>query len=104
VLRFEKIARKNQRAHSVRVAGAQALPDDTADRQPAESEAINAQVVGTNRSATNQNLCRQEKTVGSHMVYTRCATQQEIDDARDGTRLFLEKPKICSGQGCGADE
>jgi hypothetical protein len=67
-------------------------------------EKINAQVVGTNRSATNQNLCRQEKTVGSHMVYTRCATQQEIDDARDGTRLFLEKPKICSGQGCGADE
>jgi hypothetical protein len=64
-------------------------------------EKINAQIVGSNRAAADQNVCWREKTIGSKFDNTRCATQQEIDEAREGARLFLEKPKICSGPGCG---
>ena len=64
-------------------------------------EKINAQIVGTNRSAADQNVCWREKTSGTRMNVTRCGTQQEIDDAREGAQRFLLKPKICSGPGCG---
>ena len=38
---------------------------------------------------------------GSKLQATRCGTQQEIDEAREGARGFMLKPKICSGPGCG---
>lgn len=65
-------------------------------------ERINTQIVNTNASRGNQEVCWREKTVGSKMEVTRCGTQSEIDDARDGARGFLLKPKICIPPGCGA--
>ena len=65
-------------------------------------ETINAQFVGTNRAGADQQVCWRETTVGSKMKATRCGTQQEIDDAREGARGFLLKPKICVPPGCGA--
>ena len=65
-------------------------------------EKINAQFVGTNRAAADQNVCWREKTTGSRMQVTRCGTQQEIEDAREGARGFLLKPKVCEPPGCGA--
>lgn len=64
-------------------------------------ERINAQIVNTNAAAANQEVCWREKTTGSKMESTRCGTQQEIDQAREGARGFLEKPKICVPPGCG---
>lgn len=64
-------------------------------------ERINAQLVGTNAASADQNVCWREKTTGTKMNATRCGTQQEIDQAREGARGFLEKPKICSGSSCG---
>lgn len=64
-------------------------------------ERINAQLVGTNAASADQNVCWREKTTGTKMNTTRCGTQQEIDQAREGARGFLLKPKICSGPGCG---
>jgi len=65
-------------------------------------ERINAQLVGTNAARANQEVCWRERTVGSKMQVTRCGTQQEIDEAREGARGFLDKPKICVPPGCGA--
>ncbi len=64
-------------------------------------ERINAQIVGTHSAAADQEVCWREKTIDSKMNNTRCGTQQEIDQAREGARGFLLKPKICSGPGCG---
>ena len=65
-------------------------------------ERINAQLVGTSAARANQEVCWRERTVGSKMQVTRCGTQQEIDEAREGARGFLDKPKICVPPGCGA--
>lgn len=64
-------------------------------------ERINAELVNTNAARANQEVCWREHTTGSKMRATRCGTQQEIDEAREGARGFLLKPKICSGPGCG---
>lgn len=65
-------------------------------------ERINAQLVNTNAARANQEVCWRERMVGSKMQVTRCGTQQEIDQAREGARGFLDKPKICVPPGCGA--
>ena len=65
-------------------------------------ERINAQIVNTSAARANQDVCWREKTTGSKTQSTRCGTQQEIDQAREGARGFLEKPKICMPPGCGA--
>jgi hypothetical protein len=64
-------------------------------------EKINAQLLGTNRAAADQNVCWREKTSGTRLHVTRCGTQEEIDDAREGAQRFLLKPKICEPPGCG---
>ena len=65
-------------------------------------ERINAQLIDTNSARANQEVCWREKTTGSKMQVTRCGTQQEIDDAREGARGFLQRPKICVPPGCGS--
>ena len=65
-------------------------------------ERINAQLVNTNAARANQEVCWRERMVGSKMQVTRCGSQQEIDQAREGARGFMEKPKICVPPGCGA--
>lgn len=63
-------------------------------------EKINAQVVGTHAASGDKNVCWREKTTGSKTTSTRCGTQDEIDQAREGARGMLERPKICEGS-CG---
>jgi len=65
-------------------------------------ERINAQFVNTNAARAGQEVCWREKMTGSKLQVTRCGTQQEIDQAREGARGFLDKPKICVPPGCGA--
>jgi len=65
-------------------------------------ERINAELVNTNAARANQEVCWREHMVGSKMQVTRCGTQQEIDQAREGARGFMLKPKICMPPGCGA--
>lgn len=65
-------------------------------------EKINAQLVNTNSAKANQEVCWRERTTGSKMQVTRCGTQQEIDQAREGARGFMERPKICVPPGCGS--
>lgn len=64
-------------------------------------ERINAQVVNTNAARNNQQVCWREHKTGSKTTTTRCGTQQEIDEAREGARGYLEKPKVCTPPGCG---
>lgn len=64
-------------------------------------ERINAQLVGTSAASANQEVCWREKMVGSKMQVTRCASQQELDQTREGARGFLERPRICVPPGCG---
>ncbi|MGH8077537.1 MAG: hypothetical protein ACREPE_09470 [Lysobacter sp.] len=65
-------------------------------------EKINAELVNTNAARANQDVCWREQMTGSKMQVTRCGTQQEIDQAREGARGFMDKPKICVPPGCGA--
>ena len=65
-------------------------------------ERINAEFVNTNAARANQEVCWREHTTGSKMRATRCGTQQEIDEVREGARGFMLKPKICMPPGCGA--
>ena len=64
-------------------------------------ERINAQLVGTTAAGANQEVCWREKMVGSKLHVTRCASQQELDQTREGARGFLGRPRICVPPGCG---
>ena len=57
--------------------------------------------VGTRVAQENRDVCWTEAKSGSKLKVTRCGTQEEIDEARRGARAWMEKPKICSGPGCG---
>ncbi len=77
------------------------LPIDEKVRVENALERINAQLVNTNTARANQNVCWRERKTGSKMDVTRCGTQQEIDEAREGARGFMDRPKICVPPGCG---
>lgn len=64
-------------------------------------ERINAQLVNTNAAGAKQEVCWREKMLGSKLHVTRCASQQELDETREGARGFLDRPKICVPPGCG---
>jgi hypothetical protein len=78
------------------------MPIDDKVRLENALERINAQLVDTNSARANQEVCWREKTTGSNLPVTRCGSQQEIDDAREGARGYLQRPKVCSGPDCGA--
>lgn len=65
-------------------------------------ETINAQIVNTTAGRSDQNVCWREQTTGSKTKTTRCGTQREIDEAREGARGYLERPKVCVPPGCGS--
>ena len=65
-------------------------------------ERINALVVNTRKSAGAKQTCWREKKLGSKTTITRCATQSELDAAREGGRGWMERPKVCIPPGCGA--
>lgn len=64
-------------------------------------ERINAQVVNTRAASDKQNVCWRERMSGTTMKKTRCGTQAEMREAREGARDFLEKGKVCVPPGCG---
>jgi hypothetical protein len=64
-------------------------------------ERINAQVKGGDRAARDaQEVCWQERRTGSTRKSTRCGTEAERDQIREGARLWMEKPSICVPPGC----
>lgn len=64
-------------------------------------ERINAQVVNTRSASDDQKVCWRERVSGTTLKKTRCGTQAEMREAREGARDFLEKGKICTPPGCG---
>ncbi|MFC5578681.1 hypothetical protein ACFPOA_11765 [Lysobacter niabensis] len=65
-------------------------------------ELINAEVVDTRVAGDDQNVCWRERASGTHMKVTRCGTKQEMREAREGARDYLDRPKTC-GADCGAN-
>lgn len=63
-------------------------------------ERINAQVVGTRAARDEQEVCWREAKSGSTVKVTRCGSQAERDQAREGARAWMEKPKVCIPPGC----
>lgn len=65
-------------------------------------ERINALIVNTRAAGNDQNVCWRERVSGSKMKTTRCGTEAERREAREGARDFMEKPRVCVPPGCGA--
>ena len=66
-------------------------------------EQINAQIKGGGHAAIGeQEVCWRERKSGSTVKVTRCGTQAERDQVRQGARDWMEKPKICVPPGCGS--
>lgn len=63
-------------------------------------ERINAEVKNTRAGRDGQQVCWREKQSGTTINVTRCGTEAEKREAREGARDFLERPKVC-GQNCG---
>lgn len=59
-------------------------------------ERINAVVKGGRRSQETKEVCWRERKTGSNMMVTRCGTQQEIDQDREGARGYLARPRTCA--------
>lgn len=64
-------------------------------------ERINARVVATRQAEEDADVCRYERVTGSKMRKLDCATAAERQNAREGGRAYLEKPRICIPPGCG---
>ena len=63
-------------------------------------ETIDAEMKGTPFAERNREKCWRERKLGSTMKVTRCATQAELDQLREGARDWYEKADICVGT-CG---
>lgn len=63
-------------------------------------ERIDVAMKGTPFAERNREKCWRERKVGSTMKVTRCATQAELDQLREGARDWYEKADICI-EGCG---
>lgn len=58
-------------------------------------ERINAVVKGDRRAQETQEVCWRERRTGSKLMVTRCGTKEEIEQAREGARGHLERPRTC---------
>jgi hypothetical protein len=63
-------------------------------------ERINAEVKNTRAGRDGKQVCWRERTSGTNTKVTRCGTEAEMREAREGARDFLERPKVC-GDRCG---
>jgi len=63
-------------------------------------ERINAEVKNTRAGHDDKQVCWRERMSGSNTKVTRCGTEAEMREAREGARDFLERPKVC-GTRCG---
>ena len=63
-------------------------------------EKIDTAMKGTRFAERNREKCWREQKLGTKMKVTRCATQAELDQLREGARDWYEKADICVGT-CG---
>jgi hypothetical protein len=63
-------------------------------------ERINAEVKDTRAGRDGKQVCWRERTTGTNTKVTRCGTEAEMREAREGARDFLDRPKVC-GERCG---
>ena len=63
-------------------------------------ERINAEVKNTRAGRDDKQVCWRERMSGSNTKVTRCGTESEMREAREGARDFMERPKVC-GDRCG---
>lgn len=63
-------------------------------------ERINAEVKNTRTGHDENQVCWRERMSGTGTKVTRCGTESEMREAREGARDFLERPKVC-GERCG---
>lgn len=102
--RQTKVVRKAQDEVFALTDGKAVLDDLSMDekiRLENALERINAEVVNTRAASDNQNVCWRERVSGTTMKKTRCGTQAEMREAREGARDYLERPRVC-GQDCGS--
>lgn len=64
-------------------------------------ERINAEVVNTRTASNDRDVCWRERVSGTGVKKTRCGTEAEMREAREGARDFLERPRVC-GDDCGS--
>ncbi|MFP7723781.1 hypothetical protein [Lysobacter sp. A3-1-A15] len=64
-------------------------------------ERINAYIKGGRTGRDEQNVCWRERMSGTSRMTTRCGTEKERDQAREGARDFLNRPRACIPPGCG---
>jgi len=98
------VIRKAQREVFTLTEGKSALNQLSIDDQVRLENAlerINAEVKGGRLAKDRQEVCWRERISGSQMKSTRCGTEAERREAREGARDFLEKPKVCAGD-CGS--
>ena len=84
------------------------LSELTADEQVSLKNGlgkIEAAMEGTRLAELNREKCWREQKLGTKLKVTRCATQLEIDQLREGARDWWEKADICNPAfgTCGAD-
>jgi hypothetical protein len=65
-------------------------------------ERIGAHLAGTREAAEQRDVCRYERVSGSKHRKLVCASSDERQNARDGARAWMEKPRVCIPPGCGA--
>ncbi len=65
-------------------------------------ETINAALSKTSSAEEDREVCWQEKRTGSKLVTTVCGTVRERQQAKEGARDFMQRPRMCAGPGCGA--
>jgi len=65
-------------------------------------ETINAALSGTAGAEEDREVCWQEKRTGSKLVTTVCGTVRERQQAKEGARDYLQRPRLCAPPGCGA--
>src|SRR5687768_13227368 len=63
-------------------------------------ERINAEVKNTRAGRDGKQVCWRERMTGTNTKVTRCGTEAELREAREGARDFLDRPKVC-GEQCG---
>lgn len=58
-------------------------------------------LMGDNRTAREeQQVCKNERILGSNIMQIRCGTHEEMDFRREMARNGLEKMRVCGGPGC----
>ena len=59
-------------------------------------ERIEAALKGDRLAQDSRERCWRERSTGSKLMVTRCGTVQEIEQAREGARGYMERPRTCA--------